>query len=116
MVSIKNELVFMEMDTLVMIAKEAVESSEPRHNSSEAQDQAPVALDTRGRKKPLQTRQLKNQRLIGLLNHEACEMVHKPDTDNNALLFEIMSGRVVSGDTPGTHVHGGTRQRRQRKM
>ena len=53
MESIKNELVFMEMDTLVMIAKEAVESSEPRHNSSEAQDPAPVALDTRGRKKPL---------------------------------------------------------------
>ena len=32
MVLIKNELVFMEMDTLVMIAKEAVESSETWHN------------------------------------------------------------------------------------
>ena len=80
MVSIKNELAFMEMDTLVMIAKEAVESSEPRHNSSEAQDPAPVALDTRGQKKQLQRMQLENQRLIGLLNHEACEMVHKQDT------------------------------------
>ena len=78
------------MDTLVMIAKEAVESSEPQYNSSEAQDQAPVALYTRGRKKPLQTMQLENQKLIGLLNHEACEMVHKPDTDNDALLFEII--------------------------
>jgi hypothetical protein len=53
MVSVKNELVFMEMDTLMMIAKEAVESSEPRHNSSEAQDQAPVGLDTLGRKKTI---------------------------------------------------------------
>ena len=34
--------------------------------------------------------QLENQRLIGLLNHEVCEMVHKPDTDNDALLFEMI--------------------------
>ena len=69
-----------------------------------------MALDTRGQKKPLQTMPLENQRVIGLLNHEACEMVHKPDTDNDALLFEIIVAEV-SGNTPGTHVHGGTRQR-----
>ena len=49
-----------------------------------------MALHTGAEKKTLQTMQLENQRLIGLLNHEACEMVHKPETNKDALLFEII--------------------------
>ena len=66
MVSIKNELVFTEMDTLVMIAIEAVDRviGTSARFIREAQDQAPGAPDTRGRKKPLHTMQLENQRRI----------------------------------------------------
>ena len=92
MVSIKNELVFTEMDTQVMIAKEAVDRviETSRHFIGEAQDQAPGSPDTRGRKRPLQMIQLENQELIGPLGQEACELTHKPATGGRELLFEII--------------------------
>ena len=111
MESIKNELVFMEMDTLVMIAKEAVELSEPWHNSSEAQDLAPVALETQRRKKNIANDAAGKSKVDrSTKSWSMWDGTQTPDTNNAALLFEIIVAEV-SGNTPGTHVHGGTRQR-----
>ena len=65
MVVITNELVFTEVDTLVIIAKEAVERviETSKRFISEAQDQAPGTQNTRGRKKPPQMVRLKKTRV-----------------------------------------------------
>jgi hypothetical protein len=72
MVVITNDLVFTEVDTLVIIAKEAVERviETSKRFISEAQDQAPGTPNTRGRKKPPQMVRLKKQGLIGPLKPE----------------------------------------------
>ena len=54
MVSVKNELVFTELDTLVMVAKDAVDRviGTSRRFVKEAHDQVPGAPDARGRRRP----------------------------------------------------------------
>jgi hypothetical protein len=74
MVSVKNELVFTELDTLVMVAREAVDRviGTSARFVKEAQDQVPGAPDARGRRRPPHTMQPEGRTLTGQDVHNRC--------------------------------------------